>query len=192
MNNLSNAAPTVSFDSEELILVNPDDVEIGVMRKDRCHDGDGQLHRAFSVFLFNAAGEVLLQKRADGKRLWPGFWSNSCCSHPRAGETMDEAVPRRLEQELGVSAELSFVYKFSYHARFGTIGSEHELCWVFVGRCDDTPAANPHEIAELRYATVAEMDRELASPATRITPWCRLEWESLRGRYADALSAVLP
>ncbi len=185
-------APTVSFDSEELILVDADDNATGQLRKDLCHDGDGILHRAFSAFLFNDAGEVLLQQRAAGKRLWPGYWSNSCCSHPRAGEDMATAVPRRLEQELGLTATLSFVYKFQYHARFGALGSERELCWVFVGRCNETPAVNPNEISAWRYASVAAMDAELAAEDSPFTPWCRLEWEALRGVYADALATVLP
>ena len=185
-------APTVSFDSEELILVDSEDRATGVLRKDRCHDGDGVLHRAFSVFLFNADGEVLLQQRAPGKRLWPGFWSNSCCSHPRAGETMREAVPRRLAQELGITAEPGFVYKFQYQARYLDLGSENELCWVFVGRCDDEPKPNPNEIAAWRWVSAQSLDRELGDNAEAFTPWCRQEWDALRERYADALSGLVP
>ena len=186
------AAPTVSFDSEELILVDSNDVETGAMRKDRCHDGAGLLHRAFSVFLFNADGAVLLQQRAAGKRLWPGFWSNSCCSHPRVGETMQEAVPRRLVQELGIAGEARFVYKFQYQATYLDIGSENELCWVFVGRADGEPQPNPNEIAAFRWVDPRALDAELKAPAARFTPWCRQEWEALRGRYADALSGLFP
>src|SRR5580765_3582412 len=82
-------SPRVSFDNEPLVLVNDTDDEIGFASKQRCHDGDGLLHRAFSVFLFSQNGEVLLQQRSEQKRLWPGAWSNSCCSHPRRGETLD-------------------------------------------------------------------------------------------------------
>ncbi|MEM8982053.1 MAG: isopentenyl-diphosphate Delta-isomerase [Pseudomonadota bacterium] len=190
MSSTTPLAPTVSFDSEELILVDTDDNPTGHLRKDRCHDGEGILHRAFSVFLFNAAGDVLLQQRAPGKRLWPGYWSNSCCSHPRAGETMDEAVPRRLQQELGLSAELAFVYKFQYQARFDATGSEHELCWVYVGRCDEAPQPNDNEIAAFRYISPAALDAELDAPDNGFTPWCQLEWKALRGPYADALSRL--
>ena len=90
----------VSSESEALILVDENDREIGFSSKDSCHDGPGILHRAFSLFIFNTAGELLLQQRSAGKRLWPLYWSNSCCSHPRAGETMELAVNRRLQQEL--------------------------------------------------------------------------------------------
>lgn len=184
-------APTVSFDSEELILVDADDRATGTLRKDRCHDGEGLLHRAFSVFLFNSAGEVLMQQRAAGKRLWPGFWSNSCCSHPRAGEAMAVAVPRRLEQELGISAEPTFVYKFEYKAHYLDIGTEHELCWVFVGRTNDEPQPNPNEIEDWRWVGADELDAELAD-TERYTPWCRQEWSALRGPYADALKELVP
>ena len=86
----------VSSEAEELILVDENDVDIGFLSKAECHDGAGQLHRAFSVFLFNDAGELLIQQRSRLKRLWPGYWSNTCCSHPRRGESMDIATQRRL------------------------------------------------------------------------------------------------
>src|SRR5690625_5968564 len=95
------------------------------MSKADCHDGDGVLHRAFSVFLFDADGRLLIQQRVAEKRLWPLYWANSCCSHPRAGEETEEAVPRRLDEELGVSADVEYVYKFQYQARFGPRSEEH-------------------------------------------------------------------
>ena len=103
----------VSFDSERLILVDSLDNEIGTMSKIDCHQGEGRLHRAFSVFLFNAKGELLIQQRSALKKLWPLFWSNSCCSHPREGENITEAVNRRLLDELGIEAvdlELSLIH----------------------------------------------------------------------------------
>lgn len=102
----------VSCESELLILVDEQDREIGHGSKAACHDGEGVLHRAFSLFIFNEAGELLLQQRSAQKRLWPMFWSNSCCSHPRQGETMEQAVHRRLEQELGMTSALQYLYKF--------------------------------------------------------------------------------
>ena len=90
----------VSSESEQLILVDRDDNEIGYVSKADAHDGAGMLHRAFSLFLFNDAGELLLQQRAPEKRLWGGYWSNSCCSHPRRGESLDIATSRRLLDEL--------------------------------------------------------------------------------------------
>lgn len=177
----------VSFDSEPLILVNSDDQEIGQLDKGSCHDGQGILHRAFSVFLFNSKGELLLQQRHPTKRLWGGFWANTCCSHPRAGETLEIATQRRLEEELGLSADLTFVYKFEYHATFGDLGSEHELCHVFVGTTDEQPQVNPTEIAEIRYLSVAELDRELAEHPEQFTPWLKLEWQRLRTEFNHLL-----
>ena len=101
----------VSFDDEMLILVNPKDEEIGWEDKARCHLGDGILHRAFSIFIFNDNNELLIQKRSDQKLLWPLFWSNSCCSHPRKGEKIESAAQRRMEEELGIKTRLKYLYK---------------------------------------------------------------------------------
>ncbi|MGE0622330.1 MAG: isopentenyl-diphosphate Delta-isomerase [Pseudomonadales bacterium] len=184
----------VSSESEALILVDPADRVVGHLDKSAAHDGDGVLHRAFSLFIFNADGALLLQQRAPGKRLWPEFWSNSCCSHPRQGESMDEAVHRRLEQELGMKAELSFTYKFEYHARFGTLGSEHELCWVYVGATRDEPVINTTEIMDWRWIEPAELTRAIEAEPHRYTPWLKMEWERLNSEFAARLpdSASVP
>ena len=158
----ADASPIVSYDSEALILVDENDCETGTLDKAACHDGEGLLHRAFSLFAFDARGHLLLQQRSAEKRLWPGFWSNSCCSHPRSGESMQTATRRRIRQELGVSTELEFVYKFRYHARFGDIGSERELCSVFLGRLSDDVVPNRHEIDAVRYVDPATLDRALS------------------------------
>jgi len=177
----------VSSEAERLILVDADDREIGFDSKAACHDGDGILHRAFSLFIVNGKGELLLQQRSPSKRLWGGYWSNSCCSHPREGETMDEAVQRRLFEELGIRCPLKFLYKFQYQARFGEAGSENELCWVYVGCCDQEPATNINEIAAVRYVAPEDLDRELADHPDRFTPWFKLEWERLRSEFDDEL-----
>ena len=109
---------TVSSDAEQLILVDSDDRVLGHDSKAACHDGAGVLHRAFSLFVFNGAGDLLLQQRSVGKRLWPGYWANSCCSHPRRGESMEQATQRRLQQELGMACDLRYLFKFEYHAHF--------------------------------------------------------------------------
>jgi isopentenyl-diphosphate delta-isomerase len=184
----------VSSEAEELILVDGDDNETGYLSKAECHDGAGLLHRAFSLFLFDAEGRVLLQQRAPSKRLWGGYWSNSCCSHPRRGESMEVATRRRLRDELNVDAELEFVYKFIYTAAFGDAGSENELCYVYLGRMLGTVEPNDHEIASTRFLTCAELSYELGSSPDVFTPWLRLEWKTLVGDYAGALSgyAVSP
>ncbi|MFN2165586.1 MAG: isopentenyl-diphosphate Delta-isomerase, partial [Anaerolineae bacterium] len=177
-------------DQEPLILVDNADREIGFLDKSSCHDGDGVLHRAFSLFIFNQRGELLLQRRAAGKRLWPSYWSNSCCSHPRRGELMGEAVQRRMEQELGLRAPLRFVYKFEYQARFGDQGTEHELCWVYVGQTTEQPVINTTEIDEWRWIAPEALDAELAAGEDTFTPWFQMEWQRLRSDLPDLLGSV--
>lgn len=178
----------VSSEGELLILVNPEDQETGNLSKAECHNGDGVLHRAFSVFLFNARGELLLQQRSAAKRLWPMFWTNTCCSHPRQGESLELATSRRLHQELGISSKLEFVYKFSYQARFSDQGSENELCSVYLGRLDQPAIANEVEIAALRYLSPAALAEEIAADADRFTPWLKMEWNHLNEEFPDRLA----
>ncbi|NKC01410.1 MAG: isopentenyl-diphosphate Delta-isomerase [Pseudomonadales bacterium] len=177
----------VSDDSEALILVDSDDNELGALDKSACHDGEGILHRAFSLFIFNDSDELLLQKRAADKRLWPDFWSNSCCSHPRQGEDMAEAVQRRCEQELGFSTDLAFVYKFEYTAPFADHGTEHELCSVYVGKHTGELDVNASEVSAIQWLSIDRVDAELSSQPTLYTPWFQLEWARLRGEFADVL-----
>ncbi|MEM7079741.1 MAG: isopentenyl-diphosphate Delta-isomerase [Pseudomonadota bacterium] len=188
-------ARIVSDASEPLILVDGQDAVVGTLDKDACHNGDGVLHRAFSAFVFNSAGELLMQQRADDKRLWPGYWSNSCCSHPRSGESMDEAVVRRLEQELGFRADLEFVYKFEYQAPFynseGLEGSEHELCSVYVGRFDGQVNANPNEVKQWQWIAPGELGSQLEHQAERFTPWFQMEWRTLTQSYAQHLARTV-
>jgi isopentenyl-diphosphate delta-isomerase len=171
--------------------VDDDDREIGFASKQDCHEGDGLLHRAFSAFLFNAAGELLLQQRSALKPLWPGYWSNSCCSHPRQGETVAAAVRRRTREELGLVCEPRFLYKFTYHAPFGDAGSEREFCWVFAGRHHGEVVVHPEEIAAVRYLAPDALTAEMAAAPEQFTPWFKLEWQQIRRDHlADILAAV--
>lgn len=183
-----NTDRVVSSEQEELILVDGDDNETGFLSKAAAHDGDGILHRAFSLFLFDADGKLLLQQRSSGKRLWPGFWSNSCCSHPRRGETMELATARRLSDELNVEAELEFVYKFAYQAVFDENGSENELCHVYLGTLRGAVSPNVSEIADIGFLTASELSEQLRDNAGDYTPWLRMEWASLQRDYADSLA----
>ncbi len=188
---MESAHRVVSSEAEELILVDGDDNEIGSLSKAEAHDGDGVLHRAFSVFLFNPDGELLLQRRATGKRLWPGYWSNSCCSHPRLGESMAVATSRRLRDELNLDAELEYVYRFSYQARFSKLGSEHELCHVFLGRIDGAVDFNRSEIEAVRFVSPSALDEEFEHKPDTLTPWFRMEWHTLRRDHRDRLERYL-
>jgi isopentenyl-diphosphate delta-isomerase len=174
-------AREVSFDDELLILVDAADNVTGFDNKANAHRGGGLLHRAFSVFLFNNNGQVLLHKRSQQKPLWPGFWTNSCCSHPRKGESYEDAAQRRLDDELGVRADLNFLYRFQYTAEFGHKGSENELCAVYVGRLGDDQdlAPNPNEIADWCWVSCTDLDRWLCRHPEKFTPWFKLEWQRL-------------
>jgi isopentenyl-diphosphate delta-isomerase len=177
----------VSSENELLVLVNEDDEEVGHLTKAACHDGDGVLHRAFSIFVFNDDGDLLVQRRSREKRLWPGFWSNSCCSHPRRGEVLTEAVHRRLYEELGMESDLTFLYKFGYFARFGDLGSEREMCSVFIGRSTDPVRPNANEVAEWRWISAADLDVALRERPDEHTPWLQLEWPEVRAIFSEEL-----
>ncbi len=166
--------------SEKLITVDADNQVTGYCTRDECHAGDGIRHRAFSIFIFDRAGRVLLQQRSTQKPLWPLYWSNSCCSHPRAGESTAAAAQRRLEEELGIDVPLIYVYKFAYQARYDQTGSENELCSVFIGQTDLDIRADPEEINTWRYISPADLDAELAATPERFTPWFKMEWKRLR------------
>lgn len=179
MNNLEPHNRVVSSDNEQLILVDSEDHEVGFLAKADAHLGRGTLHRAFSVFVSNPAGELLMQQRAKSKPLWPGYWSNTCCSHPRFGETVGDAARRRLQEELGLRAELEFLFKFQYQAQYDGQSAEHELCWVYAGRSAERPRANVHEVAAWRYVTPKALCAEIACAPETFTPWFKLEWERL-------------
>jgi isopentenyl-diphosphate Delta-isomerase len=138
--------------------------------------------RCTALFVFNTAGELLLQQRATGKRLWPRYWSNTCCSHPRRGEQMDSAIRRRLQEELGLRAELKFLFKFQYQTQYDSQGAEHELCWVYAGRSAERPHANVNEVAAWRYITPQALQAEIARAPETFTPWFKLEWARIFGR----------
>jgi len=177
----------VSHAGEELILVDELDREIGCRSKSECHAGNGVLHRAFSIFVFNDDDELLLQKRSAEKPLWPDYWSNTCCSHPRAGESMEQAVSRRLLQELGFECPLTFLYKFKYHAQYGTVGAEHEYCWVYYGRYDGAIDANENEVVQWRFIGIDSLEAELAASPASFTPWFKMEWAQIANNHLDAI-----
>jgi len=179
------------LDSEPLILVDDADREIGHLDRANCHAGVGILHRAFSLLIFNGNGELLLQQRAAGKRLWPLYWSNSCCSHPRRSEGMEAAIHRRLMEELGLACPLHFLFKFQYQAQFDAAGAERELCSVFIGRCNARVRVNPEEIRAWRWTPTAALELEMAGPeAAGFTPWFRLEWERIWREHRPAVLAL--
>ena len=177
----------VSDPNEELILVDSDDNEIGYSSKSECHKGLGTLHRAFSIFLFNSTGELLIQKRSVKKELWGQYWSNSCCSHPRKGEDLYEAATRRIQQELSIECNLSFLYKFQYQENYNNNGSEHELCSVFYGLYDGSIQCNENEIEDWRMISSSQLNEEIGKSSTLFTPWLKLEWTEIITKYKEVI-----
>lgn len=184
----------VSSPEESLILVDGDDRELGYDNKASVHAGEGKLHRAFSVFLFDEDERLLVHERSAQKPLWPGYWTNSCCSHPRRGEALESAVRRRIREELGVSVStLDYAYRFQYHAAFQRLGSEHELCHVFLARLQRKQKLSVHrdEISAIRWLSVPAVDSLLTDESRATTPWFRMEWQALRGEHGALLDAFL-
>jgi isopentenyl-diphosphate delta-isomerase len=176
-------------DPEALILVDESDRRLGFLSKTLCHEGRGVLHRAFSLLIFNDEGELLIQQRAASKRLWPMYWSNSCCSHPRGDETLEAATQRRLYEELGIRCPLHFLFKFQYQAQFDATGAENELCSVYVGRCREPVKVNSGEIRDWRWISPETLNGEIgAQGAAAFTPWFMLEWARI---WRDHRQAVL-
>jgi isopentenyl-diphosphate Delta-isomerase len=190
MDELWGGSNEAAADSEALILVDEADREVGYLSKVKCHDGQGVLHRAFSLLIFNDAGELLLQQRAPSKRLWPRYWSNSCCSHPRRAESMETAIHRRLYEELGLRCPLQFLFKFQYQAQFESAGSEQELCSVFIGRSRDPVRTDPGEIMAWRWILPEALQAELAAEADKFTPWFKMEWARVWRDHRPAVLAL--
>ncbi|WP_419868132.1 isopentenyl-diphosphate Delta-isomerase [Chryseobacterium sp. CT-SW4] len=158
---------------EFVVLVTPQDDILGLMEKQQAHI-NGLLHRAFSVFLFNSKGEMLLQKRAAEKYHSPHQWTNAVCSHPRDNETYQEGAQRRLKEELGISAELSEKFHFIYKADVGSGLWEHELDHVFTGVFEGEFFLNNKEVEEVRYISMKELDDEIAKNPENFTEWFKI------------------
>lgn len=160
---------------EHVVLVNERDDVLGTMGKLEAHE-KGLLHRAFSAFVFDSEGRLLLQRRAAGKYHSAGLWTNTCCSHPRPGEALEAAAARRLREEMGLICPLEFSFSFIYKASFENGLHEHELDHVFFGQHDAPPDPDPAEVQEWRYASIAELTDELARTPARFTAWLATCW----------------
>ena len=170
---LQDSAP-VSFSNEQLLLVDSNDRVLGYGSKARLHAGEGLLHRAFSVFLFDQQRRLLVHRRSAAKPLWPGYWTNSCCSHPRRGEALETAVFRRIHEELGVEVTvIEASHRFEYRARYESVGSEHELCHVFLAQLPigASPVVHPEEISDWCWLHTTEVDHWMVSYPEQLTPW---------------------
>ena len=176
----------------EVILVNEIDEAIGSMEKMEAHE-KALLHRAFSVFLFDKDGNMLLQKRAATKYHSPSLWTNACCSHPMPGESTEQAALRRLQEELGFTVGLNKAFHFTYKAAFDNGLTEHEFDHVFVGEYEGSMVLNTEEVSEVCYKSMADIRTEIDRKADHYTAWFKIafplleEWmQQNKSSYAAA------
>lgn len=158
---------------EHVILVNENDQEVGTLEKLEAHQ-KGTLHRAFSVLLFNSKGKLLIQKRALSKYHSAGLWTNSCCSHPKPGESIEKAARRRLQEEMGIDVQPEYVYSFIYKANLDGGLVEHEFDHVLVGHFDGEPKINAHEVADWKFASLRELKDQVRDNPAAFTHWFKL------------------
>ncbi|MBT7458774.1 MAG: isopentenyl-diphosphate Delta-isomerase [Flavobacteriaceae bacterium] len=155
---------------EQVVLVDEKDNPIGLMPKMEAHER-AVLHRAFSVFILNGKGELMLQQRANNKYHSPGLWTNTCCSHQRDGESNIDAGQRRLHEEMGFTTELTELTSFIYKASFDNGLTEHEFDHIMLGRYEDNPVINPDEVAAWKWMPLAEVKKDVEANPKNYTVW---------------------
>lgn len=155
-----------------VILVDENDKEVGTELKTRAHQ-EGKLHRAFSIFIFNSKGELLLQKRSSKKYHSGGLWSNTCCSHPVPNETTESAAHRRLKEEMGLDCDLKEVFSFVYKTNLSGGLTEHEFDHVLVGYFDGEPKFNPDEVEEIKWVDAESLTRDIKQNPAKYTYWLK-------------------
>lgn len=163
---------------EYVVLVNENDTQIGIMEKMAAHIVP-RLHRAFSIFIFNSKGELLLQQRALSKYHSPGLWTNTCCSHPHDGESLEQATSRRLMEEMGLHCEMHEVFTFIYKAPVGLGLIEHEFDHVWFGQSDDTPVINPDEVASYKYMNLDDIADDMKAHPECYTEWFKISFDEI-------------
>jgi isopentenyl-diphosphate Delta-isomerase len=173
---------------ETVILVNELDQEVGAMEKMRAHEL-GKLHRAISIFIFNEKGELLLQKRASSKYHSGGLWTNTCCSHPRPGETTIDAAIRRLYEEMGICSDLYHAFSFTYKAPFDNGLTEHEFDHVFLGSSQAFPQLNPEEAEGFDYVTIPEVIKDMDKNPEQYTEWFKIAIHEVQDHLKKRISA---
>ena len=166
------------MEKENVILVDVHDNEIGLMEKMEAHE-KGLLHRAFSVFIFNSKGEILLQKRSIEKYHSGGLWSNTCCSHPRAGEGLENAASRRLMEEMGMTTALVPTFSFQYKSNLDHNMIENELDHVFIGYSNDLPVLNKQEVESYCYMSPELIELGFERHPEEYTTWLKICFREL-------------
>lgn len=157
----------------KILLVNKQDLELGYEEKIKVHKL-GILHRSFSILVFNSQGELLLQKRAEGKYHSGGLWTNTCCSHQESRGVLIEAAHRRLREEMGISCELKEYFHFVYKVSVGNGLIENELDHVFIGFCDDVPKINKREAVDYKYSIITDIRKDIKENPASYTEWFKI------------------
>jgi isopentenyl-diphosphate delta-isomerase len=170
---------------EQVVLVDEKDNPIGLMEKIEAHE-KALLHRAFSVFIFNKKGELMLQQRAASKYHSPLLWTNTCCSHQRDGETNLEAGKRRLQEEMGFVTELNEVFSFIYKAPFDNGLTEHELDHVMVGSFEDAPYINKEEVESYKWMNLEDLKSDIKNNPDIYTAWFKIIFDKSFEKLANA------
>lgn len=165
--------------TQEVILVNERDEPIGTMEKIEAHR-KAALHRAFSVFIFNSKGEMLLQQRALNKYHSSGLWTNACCSHPAPGEATADAAHRRLQEELGFSTGLEKIFHFTYQTAFDNGLIEHEFDHVFAGQYEQRITPNPEEVKDVCYKSLEDIQQSLQTHPQKYTSWFHIAFPKVK------------
>lgn len=166
---------------EYVILVDENDQEIGIMEKHEAHE-KALLHRAFSVFVFNEKKELLLQQRALTKYHSAGLWTNTCCSHPRVGETIEQAAHRRLKEEMGFDCVLITKTSFIYKAAFENGLTEHEFDHILVGNYNGKICINLAEVKNFKWINLEELKRDLLQNSQNYTAWFKIIFDNYQKR----------
>lgn len=161
-----------------VILVDENDNEIGIEEKMKAHE-DAKLHRAFSIFIFNSKGEMLLQKRACSKYHSGCLWTNATCSHPRPGETVGQAAHRRLQEEMGFDAEFNKAFDFVYKAEFDHGLTEHEFDHVFIGNYDGPINLNSEEAEDYKWIELETLKKDIEENPENYTVWFKIAFENV-------------
>lgn len=161
--------------TELVVLVDEDNNILGTMPKSEVHGAETPLHRAFSVFIFNEKGDLLLQQRSHMKKTWPLAWSNSCCGHPGLGESNVDAAKRRIKDELGMTMEMIQEVE-PYRYCFSKDGvMENEICPILVGRAGSDPVISPEEVEAIQWISWNDFFAEIKDQPKKYSPWCREE-----------------
>jgi len=159
---------------ELVVLVDTNDNQIGTEEKLKAHQ-EGKLHRAFSVFIFNAKGEMMLQKRASHKYHTGGLWTNTCCSHPRPGEDVQAAAHRRLQEEMGFDCPIKKAFSFIYKVYFKENNLyEHEFDHVFIGYSEKNPQLNPEEAEDFAWVAIDKLKQDIKDHPEKYTYWFKV------------------